>query len=212
MSEFHALTRPAYALVPTVLPDHFCVTLDGVEMAGLYLDKSDQEWALSVRAQIETLPEPFRHYVYAFATWSDLVRFLGIDAAQPADPEANTVEDVVDMALRKAGRTTYGELRAELARWNETAGARLEAQLVGACVAENRRLRAGFTVLAAGIQSAMTAVAIGDGETSINLLATAKHAADRFAAYDRPETLPADVPVLAHVRAAKARQTRGARS
>ena len=204
MSEFLSLTRPAYALVPTSQPDSFHVTLDGVEMAGLYLDKGDQEWALSVRAQIETLPEPFRHYVYTFATWSDLVGFLGIDAAQPADPDANTVEDVVDMALRKADRTTYGELRAELARREVT-----PAPDFGGAVAEHRRLRQAHAMVARGIAAGLTEIHAGRSLEGLTFLAEAHGTATHHAGFARSETLPAEVPVLARVRADRSRRTMG---
>lgn len=206
MTEFHALTRPAFQLIRSIiLRDDFTLTLDGVRIASMYLDRHGQEWALVVDASLDILPPPFEHWVYTFPTWAEVNAFLGIEAPQPVEVENNTVEDVADMALRKAGRATYGEMRAELARRDAT-----PAPDFGIAVAEHRRLRDAHALVAAGIRSALVEIDRGNGRAGLVLLAEAHDTATHHAGYSRPEVLPDDVPVLSRIRAE--RHGMGARS
>lgn len=116
-----------------------------------------------------------------------------------ARPDAEAVVALCDQYLAMAGLPTYTAQAENLARWQDTVGARIEAMALGTAIAETRRLRTAHGILSAEVGSALAAFAVGDTQTGMNLLDEARAFANHHAALETRLPLPPNViPLAAH--------------
>ncbi|GJD72600.1 hypothetical protein [Methylobacterium goesingense] len=114
-----------------------------------------------------------------------------------ADPDRNDVIAICDHYLAMAGLPTYSAQAENLARWQDTVGARLEAMALGTAIAETRRLRMAHGHLANAMTAAVAAFAIGDTREGMCLLDDAQRFAVQHEGLETRLPLPANVAHLA---------------
>lgn len=114
-----------------------------------------------------------------------------------ADPDRTAVIAICDHYLAMAGLPTYTAQAENLARWQDTVGARIEAMALGTAIAETRRLRMAHGHLANAIAAAVAAFAIGDTREGMCLLDDAQRFAVQHEALETRLPLPANVVLLA---------------